>query len=130
MTDVTSFDGTRLALRSWGSPDDPLLLFVHGLGLSTESWGEVPGRLADHHRVVAYDLRGHAQSGDARAGGYSLEAHARDLDAVLDSVTPHGRRALVVTTASVGASCSRTCTPPGATTGSAVPSSPDRAGPG
>ncbi|WP_176522966.1 alpha/beta fold hydrolase [Blastococcus aggregatus] len=88
MTDVTSFDGTRLALSSWGQPDGPALLLVHGLGLSAESWGTVPERLSDRYRVLAYDLRGHAQSGDARSGGYALDAHARALDAVLSRVAP------------------------------------------
>lgn len=96
MADVTSFDGTRLALYAWGAPDAPLLLLVHGLGLSTESWGDVPELLADRCRVVSYDLRGHAQSGDARSGGYTLDAHARDLSAVLDAVVPDGGRAVVV----------------------------------
>lgn len=96
MADVTSFDGTRLALYSWGSEDAPLLVLVHGLGLSAESWGEVPRRLAEHHRVIAYDLRGHAQSGDARSGSYTLPAHAQDLAAVLDDVVPDGGSAVVV----------------------------------
>ncbi|MGY1710751.1 alpha/beta fold hydrolase [Geodermatophilus sp. SYSU D00758] len=94
-TDVRSSDGTRLALSTWGPEDGPAVVLVHGLGLSTESWGEVPRLLADRHRVIAYDLRGHAQSGDARAGGYSLDAHARDLDAVLTACLPEGRRAVV-----------------------------------
>ena len=96
MTDVTSFDGTRLALYSWGPEDAPLIVLVHGLGLSTDSWGEVPERLADKHRVVGYDLRGHAQSGDAKSMDYSLPAHARDLSAVLDAVVPEGGSAVVV----------------------------------
>ena len=96
MADVTSFDGTRLALYSWGSEDAPLLVLVHGLGLSADSWGEVPRRLAEQHRVVAYDLRGHAQSGDARSGGYRLPAHAQDLSAVLGAVVPDGGSAVVV----------------------------------
>ena len=96
MTDVTSFDGTRLALYIWGSEDAPLLVLVHGLGMSADSWGEVPRRLAEHHRVVAYDLRGHSQSGDARSGGYSLPAHAQDLSAVLGAAVPDGGSAVVV----------------------------------
>jgi pimeloyl-ACP methyl ester carboxylesterase len=96
MTDVTPFDGTRLALRSWGRPDAPLLLLVHGLGMSGESWGEIPERLSDRYRVLAYDLRGHAQSGDARSGAYTMTAHGRDLAAVLDEVVPAGGRAVVV----------------------------------
>ncbi|MGY2067844.1 alpha/beta fold hydrolase [Blastococcus sp. SYSU DS0619] len=96
MTDVTSFDGTRLALYTWGPEDAPLLVLAHGLGMSADSWGEVPERLAADFRVVAYDLRGHAQSGDARSGSYSLGAHAQDLSAVLDAVVPDGGSAVVV----------------------------------
>ncbi|MGY1634135.1 alpha/beta fold hydrolase [Geodermatophilus sp. SYSU D01186] len=96
MTDLTSFDGTRLALTLRGPADAPTVVLVHGLGLSTESWGDVPRRLADAHRVVAYDLRGHAQSGDARSGDYSLEAHANDLTAVLAGCLTPPEKAVVV----------------------------------
>lgn len=96
MTDVTSFDGTRLALHIWGPVDAPIVVLVHGLGLSSDSWGAVPDLLAAEHRVVAYDLRGHAQSGDARDADYSMEAHAKDLDAVLRAVVPEGSAAVVV----------------------------------
>ncbi|WP_346622729.1 alpha/beta hydrolase [Blastococcus montanus] len=96
MTDVTSFDGTRLALYSWGRENAPLLVLVHGLGLSIDSWGDVPERLAADYRVVGYELRGHAQSGDARTGNYSLAAHAQDLSAVLGAAVPDGGSAVVV----------------------------------
>lgn len=96
MSDVTSFDGTRLALTTWGPPSAPVVVLVHGLGLSTESWGHVPDLLSDAHRVVGYDLRGHAQSGDAKGRDYSLSAHAKDLDAVLHAVVPDSERAVVV----------------------------------
>jgi pimeloyl-ACP methyl ester carboxylesterase len=97
VTDVRSFDGTRLAVTTWGPEDGPTIVLVHGMSLSSEAWGSVPDSLAaDGHRVVAYDLRGHAQSGDARAGGYTLDAHARDLDAVLAACLPEGGTAVVV----------------------------------
>lgn len=96
MTDATSADGTRLAIRTWGPPDAPVVVLVHGLGLSTESWGEVPDLLSSEHRVVAYDLRGHAQSGDAKNDDYSMAAQARDLDAVLHQALGDGERAVVV----------------------------------
>ncbi len=96
MTEVTSFDGTRLAVTIRGRDRARTVVLVHGLGLSTESWGEVPRRLADSQRVVAYDLRGHAQSGDARSGDHSLEAHAHDLTAVLATCLDAGEKAVVV----------------------------------
>jgi pimeloyl-ACP methyl ester carboxylesterase len=96
MTDVTSFDGTRLALETWGPADGPVVVLVHGLGLSMESWGRIPELLRGEHRVIAYDLRGHAQSGDAKSGDYSMDAQAKDLDAVLAAVVPDGSGAVVV----------------------------------
>ncbi|MGY1839457.1 MULTISPECIES: alpha/beta fold hydrolase [unclassified Modestobacter] len=93
MPDVVSTDGTRLALTTWGPPEAPLVVLVHGMGMSTSSWGDVPGRLAGSCRVVAYDLRGHGDSGAARGGSYSLATHAADLGAVLDQVRSDGERA-------------------------------------
>jgi pimeloyl-ACP methyl ester carboxylesterase len=102
MADVTSFDRTRIALREQGPRDAPLVVLVHGLGLSMESWGEVPALLAPEHRVVGYDLRGHGQSGDAQTGDYTMQAHARDLGAVLDHLTGGGDRPAVVVGNSLG----------------------------
>ena len=96
MSDVTSFDGTRLAVTTWGPSAAPVVVLVHGLGLSTQSWGRVPELLAGSHRVVAYDLRGHGHSGDAANGDYSLSAHGRDLGTVLDHAVADNQRAVVV----------------------------------
>jgi pimeloyl-ACP methyl ester carboxylesterase len=86
MLTVTSADTTTLSLRSWGPADAPLIVLIHGLGMSVESWGVVPELLATDHRVVAYDLRGHGHSGRAATGDYSLDAHAADLAAVLGAL--------------------------------------------
>ncbi len=96
MNQISSFDGTRLAIRPTGSPDAPVVVLVHGLGLSTKSWGRVPELLAPTHRVVAYDLRGHGRSGTPETDDYSLSAHAADLGAVLGHVLASGERAVVV----------------------------------
>lgn len=85
MTDhVTSADGTDLAVRTWGEPGQPVVILIHGLGLSTHSWGHIPEMLAEQHHVIAYDLRGHGASGPAPTGDYGLAAQAFDLAAVLD----------------------------------------------
>ncbi len=96
MSDVVTADGTHLAVVSRGPTTGPVVVLVHGLGLSVDSWGRVPELLADTRRVVAYDLRGHGRSGNAPDGDYSLSAHARDLQAVLSRVVAGGERAVVV----------------------------------
>jgi pimeloyl-ACP methyl ester carboxylesterase len=91
---LTSFDGTGLAVRTWGAVDAPPI--VHGLGMSMDSWALTAELLSRDHRVVAYDLRGHGRSDRARSAGYGLDAHAGDLDRVLRSVVPEGAAAVVV----------------------------------
>ena len=47
-------------------------------------------------RVVAYDLRGHGRSRPAAGGDYSIARFGEDLEAVLATCVPEGRRAMVV----------------------------------
>ncbi|WP_151476522.1 alpha/beta fold hydrolase [Streptomyces albicerus] len=63
---VTTPDGTRLAYRDHAppapGPHSPLLL-LHGLAGHMGEWDDVlPLLLADGHRVITYDARGHGAS--------------------------------------------------------------------
>ena len=68
MTDVTSSDGTRLALETAGPEGAPTVVLVHGLGLSTESWGDVPARLAGTDRMAGVVFAGSGGSGVTSPG--------------------------------------------------------------
>lgn len=66
-------------------PSRPVLLMLHGIGDSSESWLGVMEALAEGHAVVAPDLLGHGESDKPRAD-YSAAAFAngmRDLVEVL-----------------------------------------------
>jgi pyruvate dehydrogenase E2 component (dihydrolipoamide acetyltransferase) len=54
--------GTRIYTMSAGSPGDPAVVFVHGIGGSSASWQAVIEPFAGSHHVVALDLPGHGQS--------------------------------------------------------------------
>jgi pimeloyl-ACP methyl ester carboxylesterase len=58
------------------------VILVHGLGADLEVWRPQLDHLRASRRAVAYDQRGHGQSGKARDGAYSIEALADDLEAV------------------------------------------------
>ncbi len=76
--------GHRRAYRTAGS--GPVLLLIHGIGDSSETWLPVMERLAARHTVIAPDLLGHGDSAKPRAD-YSVAAYAngmRDLLDVLD----------------------------------------------
>ncbi|MCX2968153.1 MULTISPECIES: alpha/beta fold hydrolase [Streptomyces] len=93
--DVTSSTGARLHVAEHGPADGPTVVLVHGWTCSIAFWAPVIRRLvADGHRVVAYDQRGHGRSSPT-PGRYSTHALADDLCAVLEAVLPPGRRAVL-----------------------------------
>ncbi|MTE19432.1 alpha/beta fold hydrolase [Streptomyces sp. TRM43335] len=92
-TTVTSADGSRLHVEEHGREDGPTVVLAHGWTCSTAFWAPVIRRLADDHRVIAYDQRGHGRSPAPGPGGCSTTALADDLCAVLAAA---GSRAVVV----------------------------------
>ncbi len=84
---LESFDGTRLNVEVAGPDGAPTLAMAHGFSLNTTLWHYQIRDLPPQHRLVVYDARGHGRSEKARAGDWSLEALARDLEAV---VRAHG----------------------------------------
>ena len=71
--------GDRVAYRDEGAGE--VLLLIHGMGGSSQTWQNVIPILARKYRVIAPDLLGHGQS-DKPRGDYSVGAFAvlvRDL---------------------------------------------------
>ena len=50
-------DGCTLHYQSYG--EGPPVVFVHGLGGSSNVWHGVMQVMQQHHHVIALDLRGH-----------------------------------------------------------------------
>ncbi|MDI5966163.1 alpha/beta fold hydrolase [Streptantibioticus silvisoli] len=93
---VHSADGTRIAYEEHGPQDAPTIVLSHGWTCSTVFWAAVIRELAPDWRVVAYDQRGHGRSGTPRGrSGYSTDALADDLEAVLCAALPDGAPALL-----------------------------------
>ena len=92
---VRGADGGYRYVRVHGPDDLPTLVFVHGWVETSELWHEQVKALADEFRIVTYDHRGHGLSEAARAGDYSLEALAADLQLVLDSTRTQGELPLL-----------------------------------
>ncbi|MBA3547788.1 MAG: alpha/beta fold hydrolase [Nannocystis sp.] len=91
-------DGQRIAFATLGSGPDTVLL-AHNLMSRRGSFAAVAARLAPRCRLLAVDLRGHGESGDAPRS-FAAQDLADDLLAVLDAVGV--TRALLVGT-SLGA---------------------------
>ena len=76
-------EGGHLHVATWGPPQAPVVLAVHGITGNHLHMGFLARELSTDHRVVAPDLRGRGAS-TSIAGPHGMDAHARDLVAVLD----------------------------------------------
>lgn len=75
-------EGGSLATAVWEG-EGPLVVAAHGITASHLSWSMVADALDGSVRFVAPDLRGRGAS-NSLPGPYGMDAHARDLVAVLD----------------------------------------------
>ena len=94
------FGGLKIAGDSWGDPDGPLVLLLHGGGQTRHAWkgtGELLG--AAGYFVVAFDTRGHGDSDWAPDGNYAQDAMVQDLSCVAAAL---GNRRPVLVGASMG----------------------------
>lgn len=84
--------GTSLSITEWGPENaTATVIFTHGWGMSSASWQDVAVALVEADpslRVIAYDHRGHGQSGRVRAA--TLEVLADDLAVVVERLAPIG----------------------------------------
>jgi pimeloyl-ACP methyl ester carboxylesterase len=93
---VRAVDGTPLHAEVFGPPDGYPIVLTHGITCAIRAWAYQITDLATDYRVIAFDHRGHGQSGVPRRGGYSLKHLASDLDSVLEAtLAPHERALLV-----------------------------------
>ncbi|MFI5619542.1 alpha/beta fold hydrolase [Streptomyces sp. NPDC051567] len=93
--DVTGADGVRLAAWEFreptaaaapGEPQRPGVLLLHGLMGRAFHWAGTARWLAERHRVVALDQRGHGQSERPATGPYTREAFVLDAEAVVEQL--------------------------------------------
>lgn len=78
---VASFDGTLINVEEIGA--GPTVVFAHGFSLNLTNWHHQMTDLATDARLVLFDHRGHGRSGRPATDDLSLEALAKDLDAVV-----------------------------------------------
>lgn len=80
-------NGLPIAGDSWGDPDGPLVLLLHGGGQTRHAWkgaGETLGQAGYH--AIAFDARGHGDSGWAANDEYGADYMVADIKAVCAAV--------------------------------------------
>jgi 3-oxoadipate enol-lactonase len=72
-------DGNTLYYQSYG--EGPPVVFIHGLGGSSNVWHGVMQAMQQHDHCVAMDLRGHGRSNGR--GQFSIEGWAKDVERLI-----------------------------------------------
>src|SRR5215471_2515385 len=93
MRDLTVVsEDVPLAVRDFGGGGQPVVL-LHGLGRTLVDWSVFGPVLSSRHRTVAFDLRGHGESGNGAwswaAALADIEAIARELQLATPAVVGH-----------------------------------------
>lgn len=86
---ITSTDGVRLAVREWGNPEGPELIFIHGIGQCQLAFSKQVGSpLLQKYRMITYDLRGHGESDKPLEPSHYVAGAlwANDLNSILDGL--------------------------------------------
>ncbi|MGH8114939.1 MAG: alpha/beta fold hydrolase, partial [Rhodanobacteraceae bacterium] len=87
VTSLSAQGGLMLAVETRGPSDAPPVLFAHGFGQSRKMWARTAAAIARQGwRTVAFDARGHGDSGRVADGAYHLEQFVGDLLTVTGSL--------------------------------------------
>ncbi|MBV9577831.1 MAG: alpha/beta hydrolase [Chloroflexi bacterium] len=76
-------DGSSLYVERYGPADAATVVLTHGAGANRTSWYYMIRAMSQRFQVLVWDMPGLGHSSKPRNGDYSLERHARDLEAVL-----------------------------------------------
>ncbi|HWR49963.1 MAG TPA: alpha/beta hydrolase, partial [Bryobacteraceae bacterium] len=90
---VTGGGGVQLHVVETGNPTGYPILFIHGVSQCWLAWSrQMNSELAQDHRLVAMDLRGHGLSDKPREGYADSRLWADDVDAAIRALNldhPH-----------------------------------------
>ncbi len=86
--ELVAVDGITLHVVQWGehnahNEQSVPIICVHGITANAFFFQSLADTLSQHHRVIAYDLRGRGDS-DKPEHGYSVPVHAEDLARLID----------------------------------------------
>jgi len=78
-------DGVVLSYTTWGDPEAPTVVLLHGFTSDQRMWLPHVEAFAEDYRVIAPDLRGHGRSDSPEdLDAYLMAGYADDLRALLD----------------------------------------------
>lgn len=86
---IETQDHQQLFAKTWGNPQHPALVLVHGYPDNQEVWEPIIAHLIEHFYIVTYDVRGAGQSSvPKKIKAYALPQLSLDLESVVNQLLP------------------------------------------
>ena len=92
---VVAADGTAIYTEARGPADGVPIVLSHGWSCHSRVWNAQINELAQDHRVIVYDQRGHGRTPSGRSEP-TIDTLGDDLAAVMRASVAGGQRALLV----------------------------------
>lgn len=73
-----------------GEPDKPVVVLLHGIAASGESWSTLVPLLTPQYRCITIDLLGFGESPKPQWATYDMEQHLRSIRRTIQSLRIHG----------------------------------------
>lgn len=74
------------SFHTYGSAENPPIIFIHGLGLTHQTWDAFVPAFAERYYVITYDLCGHGQS-RLPEGTVTLSTLSQQIRDLMDSLS-------------------------------------------
>jgi len=85
MTQFVKVNGNQFLVRTWGAPENPTVLMLHGFPEYSGAWEELADLLKDRFYCVAPDQRGYGQSyAPENVEDYKIGYLVEDLKGIID----------------------------------------------
>ncbi len=79
-------NGLRIHYLDWGTAGRQPFVLIHGLDRTAHTFDHLAPHLAARYHVLAFEMRGHGDSGWDPGGRYLVEDHASDLEAFVQQL--------------------------------------------
>ena len=88
-------NGLKIHYLDWGGNSKPPLVLIHGIARHAHTFDHLIPELSRNYHGIAYDMRGHGDSGWSAEGADLGEDHVKDLEGLvqqlrLKNITLHG----------------------------------------
>jgi pimeloyl-ACP methyl ester carboxylesterase len=79
-------NGLTIHYLDWGGSNKPPMILIHGIARHAHTFDHLVPALSRDYHVIAYDMRGHGDSGWSPDGAYLVEDHVKDLEGLVQQL--------------------------------------------